>query len=136
MTQRTLRKEIEDKVAAWAANQNIQIAYENVPFTKPNKNDEDAFIEFYIIPTVTVNPTVDTKRTTLIGLLQFNIYTKSGKGTKKSEDLAQALINLFPVYPKTGTVSIESVGYTMNPLYDAQWRVLPVRFKYRQENYS
>lgn len=133
MTQRTLRKEIEDKVSNWAANQTppLQIAYENVAFTKP----ATPFVELYIIPAVTVNPTVDTKRTTLIGYIHFNIYCPSGKGTKQSEDIAQALINLFPVYPKTGTVSIENIGYVMSPLYDAQWRVLPVRIKYRQENY-
>lgn len=133
MTQKTLRKEIEDKVRAWANSQSpvIKIAYENVPFEKT----DDTFIQLYIIPAASVNSTVDAKRVTLLGILQFNIFTKAGEGTKKSEDLAQALIDLFPVFPKTGTVSIESSGYIMSPLYDAQWRVTPVRFNYRQENY-
>ena len=133
MTQRTLRKEIEDKVRAWANSQSpaIKIAYENVPFEKT----DDTFIQLYIIPAASVNSTVDAKRVTLLGILQFNIFTKAGEGTKKSEDLAQALIDLFPVFPKIGTVSIESSGYIMSPLYDAQWRVTPVRFNYRQENY-
>lgn len=133
MTQRTLRKEIEDKVRAWANSQSpvIKIAYENVPFEKT----DDTFIQLYIIPAASVNNTVDAKRVTLLGILQFNIFTKAGEGTKKSEDLAQALIDLFPVFPKTGTVSIESTGCIMSPLYDAQWRVTPVRFNYRQENY-
>lgn len=131
MTQRTLRKEIEDKVALWAISKNIKIAYENVPFTKP----DSTFVELYIIPATTVNPTVDAKRATQYGLIQFNIYCKAGEGTKKSEDLAQELIQLFPVVPKSGTVSIEQTGSIMAPLYDAQWRVLPVRFRYRQENY-
>ncbi len=76
-------------------------------------------------------------RKTLTGLIQFNIYTKEGGGTKKSEELAQALIDLFPVVPKTGTgtVSIEQTGSIMNTLYEAQWLVTPVRFRYRQENY-
>ena len=131
MTQRTLRKEIEDKVASWAISKNIKIAYENVPFTKP----DSTFVELYIIPATTVNPTVDAKRATQYGVIQFNIYCKAGEGTKKSEDLAQELIQLFPVVPKSGTVSIEQTGSIMAPLYDAQWRVLPVRFRYRQENY-
>lgn len=129
MTQRTLRKEIEDKVAAWAATKSIPIAYENVTFTKPTTT----FIELYIIPATTVNPTVNAKRATLYGMIQFNIYCKSGEYTKKSEDLAQELIDLFPVVPKVGTVSIEQTGSIMNPLYDSQWRVLPVRIRYRQE---
>ena len=129
MTQRTLRKEIEDKVAAWAATKSIPIAYENVTFVKPSTT----FIELYIIPATTVNPTVAAKRATLYGMIQFNIYCKSGEGSKKSEDLAQELIDLFPVVPKIGTVSIEQTGSIMNPLYDSQWRVLPVRIRYRQE---
>ena len=133
MTQHTLRKEIEDKVATWAGSKNpvIKIAYENVAFTKP----DSTFVELYIIPATTVNNTVDSKRVTLLGLIQFNIYSKSGEGAKKSEMLAQEIIDLFPVYPKTGTVSIEQTGSIERPLYDAQWRVLPVRIRYRQETY-
>ena len=129
MTQRTLRKEIEDKVAAWAATKSIPIAYENVTFVKPSTT----FIELYIIPATTVNHTVAAKRATLYGIVQFNIYCKSGEGTKKSEDIAQELIDLFPVVPKVGTVSIEQTGKIMNSFYDSQWRVLPVSFRYRQE---
>ena len=133
MTQRTIRLEVEAKVKAWAAAQSptIPIAYENVSFTKP----DSTFIELYIIPATTVNQTVNAVRKTLTGLIQFNIYTKEGVGTKKSEELAQALIDLFPVVPKTGTVSIEQTGSIMNTLYEAQWLVTPVRFRYRQENY-
>ncbi len=89
----------------------------------------------HIIPATTVNQTVSAARKTLTGLIQFNIYTKEGVGTKKSEELAQALLDLFPVVPKTGTVSIEQTGSIMNTLYEAQWLVTPVRFRYRQENY-
>lgn len=131
MTQTALRKEIEDKVAAWAASKSpaIPVAYENVTFVKPTTT----FVELYIIPATTVNPTVNAKRATLYGMIQFNIYCKSGEGSKKSELLAQELIELFPVIPKVGTVSIEQTGSIMNPLYDSQWRVLPVRIRYRQE---
>lgn len=133
MTQRTVRNELETKIKNWANSHNpvIPIAFENVPFTKP----DGTFIEVYLIPATTVNTTVAASRATLLGTLQCNIYTKAGVGTKLSEDLAQELINLLPVVPKTGTVSIEQTGYTMNSLMDAQWRVLPVRFRYRQENY-
>lgn len=132
MTQRTLRNELESKLLAWANSQTpqIKIAFENIEFTKP----DTTFMEVYIIPATSVNPTVDVKRVSLYGTFQCNIYTKAGEGTKKAEDLAQSLIDLFPVVPKSGTVSIEQTGSIMNPLYDSQWRILPVRFRYRQEN--
>lgn len=132
MTQRTIRKEVEDKIKAWAVPKAIPVAFENVPFTKPS---DIPFIELYIIPATTVNTTVSASRATNFGIIQINIYTPSGKGTKQSEDIAEELIRLFPVVPKMGTVSIEQTGSIMSPLYDAQWRVLPIRFTYRQENY-
>ena len=133
MTQRTVRKELEDKIITWAASKTpqLKIAFEGVPFEKPLDQN---FIEVVLIPAVSANKTLDAKRVTLYGTLQVNIYSPSGKGTKYSEDLAQSLIDFFPVFPKTGTVSIEQTGYIMPALYDAQWRVLPVRITYRQEN--
>ena len=132
MTQRTIRSEIEGKLTTWANTKQIKIAYENVEFEKPDSN---TWLEFQIIPVTTVNKTVSASRKSLYGLLQINIYSKVGKGTKEAENLAQELIDLFPVVPKTGTVSIEQTGNVLPSIYDGGWRVTPVRFKYRQENY-
>lgn len=132
MTQQTVRQEIESKLKEWAAAKypTLPIAFENVSFTKPDGD----WIQIVFIPATTVNNNVAASRATLYGLFQINIYTKNDTGTKKSEMLAQSLIDLFPVVPKVGTVSIEQTGSIMNPMYDAQWRVTPVRFRYRQEN--
>ena len=132
MTQRTIRAEIEAKLKTWAdaKSPQIQIAYENVDFVKP----DTTWIQMFLIPAITANTTVDTKRKTHLGMVHFNIYTKLNKGTKESETLAQELIELFPVFPKTGTVSIEQTGSIYNPFNDAVWRVTPVRIRYRQED--
>jgi len=131
MTQRTIRTELETKINTWALSKNIPVSWENVSFEKP----DNTFIEVFIIPATTLNPNVTANRNTNYGMLQINIHTKSGAGTKQSELLAQELIELFPVVPKSGTVSIEQTGSILNAMYDAQWRILPVRFRYRQENY-
>ena len=72
MTQRTLRNEVETKLKTWAESKSpvIQIAYENVSFTKPTTT----FVEVYISPAATVNPTVNAKRATQYGIIQINIY--------------------------------------------------------------
>ena len=67
-------------------------------------------------------------------MVHFNIYTKLNIGTKESETLAQELIDLFPVFPKSGTVSIEQTGSIYNTFTDSLWRVIPVRIRYRQED--
>ena len=133
MTQRTLRLDVEQRIKTWAASKSpaIAVAYEGVPFTKPNTE----WVELYIIPAVTVNSTLETKRKTLRGSIQINIYTKDGTGTKKAELLADELIALFPPTIKTPALCIEQTGHIMNHVNDAQWRVTPVRFEYRQEDY-
>lgn len=131
MSQQSLRVEVENKIKQWATSKNIKVAYEGVPFVKP----DSTFIEVYIIPAVTSNKTLETKRKTLKGSIQVNIYTKDGVGTKQSELLAEELINLLPPTIKSPNLSIEQSGYVMSPVLDAQWRVTPVRFPYRQESY-
>lgn len=132
MTQRTIRLELEAKVRAWAEAKNpiIKIAYENVDFVKP----DTTWIQMFLIPAITTNTTVDTKRKTHLGMVHFNIYTKLNIGTKESETLAQELIDLFPVFPKSGTVSIEQTGSIYNTFTDSLWIVTPVRIRYRQED--
>jgi hypothetical protein len=131
MSQYTIRQEIESKLKSWADSQypKLPIAFENVSFEKPTSD----WLELVFMPSVTINPTVAASRATLYGMFQINIYTKQDTGTKRSEQLAESIIKLFPVVPKTGTVSIEQTGSVMNPLYDSQWRILPLRFRYRQE---
>lgn len=132
MTQRTIRLELEAKTKTWATGKTpqIQIAYENVDFVKP----DGTWVQMFLIPALTANNTVDTIRKTYYGMVQFNIYTKINKGTKEAEELAQELINLFPVIPKVGTVSIEQTGSILNTFVDSIWRVTPVRIHYRQED--
>jgi len=133
MTIQVVRKEITDKLKTWAAAQStpLKIAIEGVPFEKPS----DPWLELFVMPSTTVDSNVGVKRATLYGFFQINIYTKDGEGTKKAEDIAQALITLYPVIPKLSTVSIEQTGSILNHYQDAQWRVTPVRIRYRQENY-
>lgn len=133
MTQQVVRKEITDRLKQWASSQTtpLKIAIEGVPFEKPNT----PWLELIINPVTTVDSNVGVKRSTLLGFFQVNIYCKDGEGTKLSEDLAAAIIALYPVVPKVGTVSIEATGSILNSYQDAQWRVTPVRIRYRQENY-
>ena len=134
MSQRIIRLELENKLDQWNAAQatKLKIAHEGVPFTKP----DTTFLEIYFIPSATVNKNINGTRYTMYGTMQINIYNKDGNGTKEAETIAQSLIDWFPVFPKTGKVSIESTGTIQNPLSDAQWGVTPVRFRYRYESGS
>lgn len=129
----SLRIEVENKIKTWANSKNpvIPISYESVPFTKP----DTTWIEVFIIPAMTDNTTLSTQRKTLKGIIQINLYTKDGVGTKLSETLAEEIINILPATTKSSNLSIEKTGYIMSSLKDAQWKVTPIRFEYRQESY-
>lgn len=66
--------------------------------------------------------------------MQINVWCPSGKGTKQSDDIAQAIMTAFPVVPKTGTVSIESTPSAKQAIIDPSgYRITPVICSYRQE---
>jgi len=129
----TIRSELESKLITFGASQSpaIPVSVQNVPFTKPNGK---AFLEIKFLASVTINPSVnaDTERET--GLMQINICIPEGVGTKAASDLITSVKALYPVVPKTGTVSIEQppqvgTGFSRD---DGYW-VIPLTFKYRQE---
>lgn len=128
----TIRAELETRLRTWADAQSpaIKIAFENMPFTKPTSG---VFLETFLIPNITLNPTIDASRQRLMGIFQVNCWASSdNKGMKAAESLAQSVIDLFPVVPKTGSVSIERTPYASPSLLDnSGWRIVPVTIQYR-----
>ena len=132
MSLTSIRNELETRLNTWANSFNpaIAVAWEGVPFQLPT----DRYVEVFLLPSATINPTVDGGRKREYGIFQVNVYVKDGKGTKQLNELVDSLVTYFPVVPKTGNVSIErtpsvSVGITMNG-----WRSVPVSIPYRMES--
>ena len=126
-----VRSELEQRLSTWANSFNpvIPVAWENVAFELP----DDQYVQPFLIPATTINPTVDANRKRYIGIFQINVYVKSGGGTKKINELVDSLINYFPVVPKTGNVSIEQTPYSSVGTTVDGWRVVPVSIPYRME---
>jgi hypothetical protein len=132
----TLRSELEVRLEDWASSQDpaIPIAWEGVSFVRPEGVEETtAYLQPFLMPALTVNPTVDGTRSRLTGIFQINIWTRENFGSAYGEEIAESLINLYPVVPKTGTVSIEQTPSVTQALYDAGWRIVPLTIRYRQE---
>lgn len=130
----TVRAHLETRIETWAAAQipPVKVAYEGVPFTQPSGSP---YIACFVIPVPTVNKTVDTKRDTYYGTYQVNVAAPDGAGAGYLEEMAQAIIDLFQVYPKVGSVSIESTPYINKALVDSDgYRVVPVKIPYRYEH--
>lgn len=135
MSNSIVRAEFETRLKRWADAQTplIPIAFENAPFTKPT---DRPFLEAFLIPNLTLNYTVDGKRKTYMGLFQINCWAPSGKGMGEIERLVQSVINLYPMLPKTGRVSVESTPSAGSSIPDPSgWVIVPVTIKYRMETF-
>lgn len=129
----SIRTEIESKLAVWAGAQvpPVPVSYENVPFEKPTAAP---YLQIFFLASATVNRDLAAVGERETGIFQINICVPQNTGSKKTADMAAALGALFPVLPKTGTVSIErpanvSSGFNRTDGYF----VTPVSFSYRQE---
>lgn len=136
MSNTKIRAEFETRLKQWADAQTpkVPIAFQGAAFTKPA--DGSPYLEAYLIPGTTLNKTVDAKRKTYIGLFQVNCWAQSGKGMGQIEALSQKVIDLFPVLPKIGAVSVEQTpSADRQSLDDSGWLVVPVTIKYRMETF-
>lgn len=128
----SIRSELETILSTWATTRSpkIKVSFEGVPFTKPTA---DSFVECYLIPANSVTPTVSAKRIRETGIFQIDIWCQDGKGSAVIDSLAEEIRALYPVIPKTGTVSIEQYPSVSQPFVFNGWRVLSVLVHYRQE---
>ena len=131
----SIRSEIESRLLSWAASQSpaIPVSLEGVAFTKPTVGN---YLEVFFLGSATTNPTIDGTRVRNIGTVQVNCCVPDGTGSKNVEALAQSIVNLFPVVPKSimTTVSVEQTPQTSQALINNTFRFIPVRIKYRQES--
>lgn len=133
MSNSIIRAELETRLKAWADAQvpKVPIAFEGVSFTKPT---DGVFLEAYLIPNLTLDTAVDGTRQRHLGIFQVNCWARSGKGMRQVEALAQNIINLFPLLPKSGMVSIEKTPNAESHLLDPSgWIIVPVTVSYRFE---
>lgn len=133
MSNSIVRAELETRLKTWAEAQSpkVPIAFENVPFTKPT---DGVFVEAILIPNITLDANVAADRQTLMGIFQVNCWARSGKGMGEVERLANSIIGLYPILPKTGNVSIEKTPYVESSIQDTSgWVISPVTIMYRYE---
>lgn len=134
MSNKIIRAELESRLKVWADAQTpkIPVAFENVTFTKPT---DGVYLQTFLLPTATLDVDVAATRKRRIGIFQVNCWARAGKGMGQVETLAQNIIDLFPILPKTGSVSIERTPYASDSMPDdSGWVIVPVTVEYRHES--
>lgn len=131
----SIRSEIETRLAAWANAQSpkIPVAYENVSFATPVTG---SYLEVYMLDGSSRNRGVDAVGVRHTGMFQINCYVPLGGGTTGMaavEALADAVVALYPVLPKTGTVSVEGPLNASRAMPVDGFMCIPVRGRYRVE---
>jgi hypothetical protein len=127
----SVRSEFESRLNTWALANNIPVAFEGVPFTKPTNTP---YAQSFLVVALVENPNVTAIRTRAKGYFQVNIWGLDGLGALETETLANSLAAAFPVVPKIGTVSVERPPYIAPALVVDAWRCVPVQIYYRVEN--
>jgi hypothetical protein len=129
----SIRSELEArlKVFADAQTPRIPIAWEGVPFTPPATG---AFFEVRMLASTNTSANVAASSVRTRGNFQITIVDKDGTGSKGIEDLAAQVMALYPMLPKTGTVSVEQPPQKSAAILLLDKRVIVVTVNYRQES--
>jgi hypothetical protein len=129
-----IRQEVESAIATFASLQTpkIVVAYEGVPFSKPNNS---SWLEVVFLDAAVTNPTVDGLGIRKQGVFQINCNVIDGKGMKSLDELTESIVSLFPFHDKARytTFSVEQTPHVSPPMLDGVFRWAAVRVKYRQE---
>lgn len=129
----SIRSELETRLKTFADAQvpPIPIAWEGTPFTPPK---DGAFFEVKMLASTNTSVNVAASNTRVRGNFQVNVVDRDGVGSKKIEDLASQVAALYPMLPKTGTVSIEQPAQKSAAILLLDKRIIAVTVNYRQEN--
>lgn len=129
----SVRSDLETRLQLWADSQvpKIKIAWEGQAFQKPTSG---VFLQAVVMRAKNRNSTLRGTDYREHGLWQISVWGLDGRGSSETENIAQDLVNLFPVVPKFASTSIEQVGTISQADIIDGWRVVHVTFPYRKES--
>lgn len=129
----SVRSDLETRLQLWADSQvpKIKIAWEGQAFQKPTSG---VFLQAVVMRAKSRNSTLRGTDYREHGLWQISVWGLDGRGSSETENIAQDLVNLFPVVPKFASTSIEQVGSISQADIIDGWRVVHVTFPYRKES--
>ncbi len=135
MSNKTIRKLIENRLKVWAAARNpvVKVAYENAPFTIP----PELYVRGFLLPAETASDDLAGDHRRYQGLYQVSIYAPINTGPGAAESVADEIASLFPAFDvmtDTGfKVQVVSPVSNGRPDQSGDRYMLPVSFRYRAD---
>lgn len=115
----------------WAANNSIDVAWENVTFD-PEHNEP--YVASFMLPATTRAVGMgDGSTNDYTGIYQINVSTKKGNGTKRPRELVDSLLIAFDRGVSLDGVRIEHSWASGAIPTDARYTV-PISVRYRRFN--
>lgn len=117
----------------------LRVAVDNVAF---EPETDEAYLQTHLIPADVDCETLSGDHRSYIGLFQVNVYTASSSATFESDNIIDALSDLFMLNkPFTGddiTFSVQPISPLQTPEGSAQdgWWRIPCWFRYRSDTTS
>lgn len=133
MSQKTIRKLYEQRLATWAAAKPISVAWQNAPFTPP----AGAYLRAFLLPADTDSQDLAGDHRAYTGVFQVSIVAPAGQGSAAAETLAEELAALFPnnLPLSNGEFGVQIVSpCSAGPaIQDGNRYTVPVWFRYRAD---
>ena len=109
MSHKIIRSIFEQRLAAWAADRKLRIAYQGYAF---DQQPGETYLAAFTLPTATSTNTLSGDQRLYTGVFQINVVTPFGTGTANAEALVDELDTLFPAFLRLKESDFEVMVFT------------------------
>lgn len=134
MSHLSVRLAFQQRLAGWATDKGLRVAYEGVAF---EPGPDETYLRAFILPASTQTLTLEGVDRVYTGIFQVSVIAPSGSGTADAEGLVSDLDSLFPTFLRIQREDLEIMVMTpmeQGPIIvDDNTMTVPTSFQYRAD---
>jgi hypothetical protein len=134
MSHLSVRLAFQQRLAGWATDKGLLVAYEGVAF---EPDPDDTYLRAFILPASTQTLTLEGVDRVYTGIFQVSVIAPSGSGTADAEGIVGDLDSLFPTFLRIQRDDLEIMVLTpieQGPvIVDDNAMTVPASFQYRAD---